>query len=92
MLIVVVPIEAPGKMPRANDINQHLFCWNPRTLCNLLARAGLVHDTIRYEAYGARRKLLPVYRRFGGKSYARLVRFVGRVLRFRELVVEAKAE
>jgi len=88
-LIVVVPPEKPDAAPDPDDINHHLYCWNPQTLANLLGVCGFRIERWRYEYFGAKRKLMPVYRSLGGDRYATLVRFVGRVFRFRELVVEA---
>ena len=88
-LIVVVPCEAWDAVPEPNDLNHHLYCWNPQTLVNLIGTCGFQITAWRYEYYGAKRKLMPVYRSMGGECYARLVRFVGRVFRFKELVVEA---
>jgi SAM-dependent methyltransferase len=88
MLIIVVPYERPDAAPKPGDLNHHLYCWNPQSLWNLLAVCGLRVDRWRYEYYGAKRKLLPVYRLVGGAAYARCVRTVGRVFRFRELVFE----
>jgi SAM-dependent methyltransferase len=89
LLIVVVPCERPNAPPEPNDLNHHLYCWNPQTLANLLDICGFRVERWRYEYYGAKRKLMPVYRLLGGTPYARLVKFVGRVFRFRELLVEA---
>ena len=89
-IIVVVPVEDPRQGPQGCDVNHHLYCWNPQTLCNLLSRAGFRDARWRFEHYGARRRLLPVYTRFGGPAYARAVRSVGRLFRFRELVAEAR--
>lgn len=88
-LIVVVPCESWRKMPDKDDLDHHLFCWNPQTLSYLLELSGFSVARIHFEYYGAKRKLLPVYRRFGGSVYASLVRMVGKVFGFRELVVEA---
>ncbi len=88
-LIAVVPCEVPDASPEPNDFNHHLYCWNPQTLANLLSVCGFRIERWRYEYYGAKRKLMPVYRALGGASYARLVRFVGWVFRFRELVFDA---
>lgn len=87
-LILIVPCEEWDAMPDENDINHHLYCWNPQTLSNLLDLVGFEVKDIRFEYYGARRKLLALYRRFGGKIYARAIHFVGRVFGFRELVLE----
>ncbi|MEW6118092.1 MAG: class I SAM-dependent methyltransferase [Nitrospirota bacterium] len=87
-LILVVPCERWNEIPDADDINHHLYCWNPQTLNNLLVAAGFKVDRFRFEYYGARRKLIPVFRRFGGNLYARMLQLVGRLFRFRELVFE----
>lgn len=91
-LILVVPCEHMDLSPSRDDLDHHLFCWNPRTLSNLLVRAGYVIEGIRNEYFGAKRKLLPVFRAFGGRYYARSVQAVGRFLRCKELVVEASAQ
>lgn len=90
-LIVVVPVEPVYQPPDPNDLNHHLHCWNPQTLHNLMLRAVYTVVDWPYEYYEARRKLLPIYRRFGGNANARWVRIVGRVFRFRELVIVGEA-
>jgi SAM-dependent methyltransferase len=87
-LIVVVPCERPDAAPESNDLNHHLYCWNPQTLANLLDACGFRIARWRYEYYGAKRKLMPVYRRLGGDVYAKCVRATGWIFRFKELVVE----
>jgi len=89
-LVIVVPVESNDLKPCANDLNHHLYCWNPQTLCNLLQKSGFELLEWHHEFYGARRKLLPVYRKLGGRAYAKCVRFVGKIFRFRELVVVAR--
>lgn len=86
-LIVVLPCERCDSMPRQVELDHHLYCWNPRTLANLLARAHYEVEAVRFEYYGGRRKMLPVYQSLGGRAYAACLRCLGRVLRFRELVV-----
>jgi SAM-dependent methyltransferase len=90
-LVVVLPVEKWNEMPDPQDLNHHLFCWNPQTISNLMQVAGLKATAIRWEYYGAKRKLMPVFRTRGGKAYARMVRLVGKVFRFRELLVEARS-
>jgi SAM-dependent methyltransferase len=89
-LIVVLPCERCDSMPREVELDHHLYCWNPRTLANLLARASYEVEAVRFEYYGARRKMLPVYESFGGRAYATCLRCVGRALRLRELVVVSR--
>lgn len=88
-LVLVVPCEKPDTKPMSDDIDHHLYCWNPQTLANLLDACGFRVNAWRYEYFGAKRKLMPVYHCLGGKAYAKWVRAIGRVFRFRELVFEA---
>ena len=88
-LILVVPFEKPDLRPADDDIDYHLYCWNPQTLKNLLNRAGFCVDNYWYEYYGAKRKLMPVFKHFGGGAYARLVQRVGKIFGYRELVFSA---
>lgn len=89
-LILVLPCENMKEFPSKDDIDHHLYCWSPRTIGNLLEKAGYKVEKIYFEHFGAKRKLLPLYRWMGGKSYAHAVRLVGRIFSFKELVVEAR--
>lgn len=91
-LTLVLPLDPLTQKPKENDINNHIYCWNPRTIHNLLKHCGYADINWRYEYYGARRKLLPVYRKFGGKKYAWAVRHVGRVFNFREMLITTKKD
>ena len=88
-LVLIVPCENWDMPPDPNDLNHHLYAWSPCTLGNLLASTGFKVLLWRFEYYGARRKLLPLWRRFGGDAYTRAVRLVGRIGRFRELRFDA---
>lgn len=49
--VFVVPHQKPGEKYHDQDINQHLYTWNPMTLGNLFKAAGYVNiqaDTIRH--------------------------------------------
>lgn len=51
-LVFVVPHENPGRKWKANDVDQHLYTWNPMTLGNLFSKAGYrveSVDTIRHK-------------------------------------------
>lgn len=37
-LILILPIEGRRDRPLANDVDQHLFSWTPRTAANLVAK------------------------------------------------------
>jgi SAM-dependent methyltransferase len=89
-LMLVLPCEPPNAMPDARDIDHHLFCWNPRTISNLLQVCGFKVVGLRNEYFNGRRRLLPFYRIAGGLAYARAIRFMGRMLRCKELVIESK--
>jgi len=89
-LSLVLPCESPDTMPDEKDIDHHLFCWNPRTISNLLQVSGFKVVNIRNEYFNGRRRLKSLYRIAGGPGYARAMRFVGRMLRCRELVIESK--
>jgi SAM-dependent methyltransferase len=39
-LMLILPCESHGKASFEFDVNQHLFCWNFRTINNLLLTAG----------------------------------------------------
>ena len=88
-LILVVPYESMNDFPVSNDLDHHLYCWNPRTIGNLVSKAGYKIDRIYFEHFGAKRKLLPLYRLMGGKYYAKAVRIAGKLFWFKEIVVEA---
>jgi SAM-dependent methyltransferase len=90
-LILVLPCENMKEFPSKTDLDHHLYCWSPKTIGNLLERAGFKVEKIYFEHFGAKRKLLPLYRMMGGKSYAHAVRLVGRIFSFREMVIEAKS-
>jgi SAM-dependent methyltransferase len=89
-LILVLPCENMKDFPSQSDLDHHLYCWNPRTIGNLLVKAGFKVVRIHFEYFGARRRLLPLYRLMGGRAYAQSVRLVGRIFRFKELVIEAR--
>ncbi|MFC1603160.1 methyltransferase domain-containing protein [Pseudomonadota bacterium] len=90
-LKLIVPVERNDMPVNPNDIDHHLFCWNPQALANLAYEAGWNYDKHYWEYYGGRRKLLALYRKFGGEVYAKSVRFVGKAFRYRELVMDLSA-
>lgn len=86
-LILVLPIEEPNLPPVRDEIDFHLFTWNPRTICNLLRKAGFSDIHYRFQFFNGRRLCLPLYQLFGAKIYVRAVELVGYLTRARELVV-----
>lgn len=91
-LILVLPCEDMKLFPSESDIDYHLYSWSPRLISNLLEKANYSVDSISYEYYGAKRKLLPIYKIFGDEFYVKLVRFVGKLFGFKEIVVFASVK
>ena len=90
-LVVVLPRERHGHLSFESDLNQHLYCWNFRTINNLLVRAGF-HPFVNRTAYVlGYRALLPVRRVLGRNIYYYATIAVGFVKRNGEIVVRAKA-
>jgi len=89
-LILVLPLDKLSQKPKKNDIDHHLFCWNPRTIINLLTISGFEKSNYRYEAFNARKKLLPLHKVFGPSFYIKLIRIVGKITNAKELIIESK--
>src|SRR5690606_38798889 len=74
-LLLILPIEPahwPPGDPATNE-NQHLYCWTPRTITNLLWRCGFrVQSVERQYPFGSL-SLLPVRQHVGPKFYRALV-------------------
>ncbi|MCY2995552.1 MAG: class I SAM-dependent methyltransferase [Planctomycetota bacterium] len=93
LLILVLPKETHRHAALQPDLHRHLYCWNFRTINNLLFQAGGVPICNRYEpmfgpnTYGL---LRPVLRLAGLSAYYHLGRWVGRLLGHTELVVHAR--
>jgi len=88
-LMLVLPVEKADLMPSDHDIDHHLYAWHPRAIVNLLSRVGFRVAEVRFEFFDGRRRLLPLRRLAGAKPYVTAVRYLGRALRSRELVVSA---
>ena len=90
-LILILPKER-HRVPRHErpDVNQHLYSWTPRTIYNLLWRAGFEPGRVRYRyPFGAYR-LLPLRRAIGPRAYHLAVR-LGEVLRRNgEMLIRAR--
>ncbi len=89
-LFLVLPREGHGTAPFLPDLNQHLFCWNFRTINNLLARAGFAPYVNQYEYVLGYRVLLPVRQWLGPGAYFWATRFIGFLKRNGELIVRAR--
>ena len=87
VLEIVLPVENPRKMPNPNDLDHHLFCWNPQTIYNLLTLAGFHIKEISFNFFTGRRVFLPFWIWGAPNVYVKLIRILGRVLNASELVV-----
>jgi SAM-dependent methyltransferase len=86
-LVLVLPIEESCALPVMEEIDFHLFTWNPRTICNLLRKARFFDIDYRFQFFNGRRRCLPLHKVLGAKSYVTAVQLVGRLTRSKELVV-----
>ncbi len=94
LLVLVVPKEGHVKagVHKDDDIHQHLYCWNLRTLSNLVTRAGfIVLDTRCVYSLGYK-ALLPIHKLFGFLPYYFLSALVGWIYNCGHLIVIAKKE
>jgi SAM-dependent methyltransferase len=91
-LVLILPKENHYRPPLAPDVHQHLYCWNFRTVNNLLNRAGYRVLSNQYQSVLGYRALLPIYRQFGLRWYSFATRIIGRLWGVTELVVHAEKD
>lgn len=92
-LILVVPQERHRPASFDPDVNRHLYCWNFRTINNLIWSAGGVSVFNRVEPMFGRRihlPLQPLRRMCGISAYLRLARAAGWLMNEPELVVHCR--
>jgi len=85
-IILVLPWEKQ-LMPVKNEIDFHLFCWTPRIAINLLNVAGFNNIQWTYNYFTGKRLFYPIYKKFGGKMYRMCMKFLGKVLNAKEIVI-----
>lgn len=92
LLVLVVPKESHVKngVHGSADIHQHLYCWNLRTLANLVARAGFVVLNSRCVYSLGYRALLNIHKLLGFSAYYFLTGLVGWVYDCGHLIVIAR--
>ena len=92
-LLLAVPYENERAQRRYDpaEPNHHLFAWNPQTLGNLVALAGLKIETVRLRPYGYDRVAAAQALRFGlGEKGFRILRRLLRTVRpLREVALRA---
>lgn len=72
------------------DINQHLYCWTPRTIYNLLWRASYRPLSVHFEYPFGQHALLPLRRLIGARIYHSAISVASRLFRRNgELVIRA---
>ncbi len=49
-LKLILPIEKIKSLVN-NEIDYHLYCWTPRTICNLLVKAGYTNIKYKYNYF-----------------------------------------
>ena len=64
-LVFVVPHEGPRDKWHPNDINQHLYTWNPMTLGNLFSNAGYTVSAVETIRHRWPRNYIKIYKYFG---------------------------
>lgn len=89
-LILVLPVEKNDAKPVQDEIDHHLFTWNPRTILNLLSKAGFENKHYRYQYFNGRRISMPILKVLGPKAYVTIVNLLGYILKSKELVVECR--
>ncbi len=89
-LILVLPVEKSFK-PIKDDIDFHLYSWNPRTACNLLKSADFHVIEWKFNFFTGKRVLLPIYNIFGVKYYRIVMKLLGRIFCSKEFIVRAKS-
>lgn len=88
-LMLILPCEHHGKAGFTFDVNQHLFCWNFRTINNLLLTAGYSIVENRYFRGAGYEKFL-FTSRFGIPFYGWITRTVAVLNGIKELCIIAK--
>lgn len=91
-LILVLPVESHRHTGFTPDVNRHLYCWNFRTINNLIWQAGGQPIYNAYEPmFGRRihRPLKPILRHCGLATYLFFARWLGRCVAEPEQIIHA---
>ena len=88
-LLIIVPKEQHFLTKLTRDLDQHLYCWNFRTLDNLLFRAGYIPRTNEYRYMLGWHAFLPIWKFFGPSAYYRATTLGGLLRRNGELMIRA---
>ena len=88
-LILILPYEKESK-PVNKEIDFHLYCWTPRTACNLLKEAGFNNINYKYNYFTGKKVLIPIYKSLGFTTYSVIFKILGRIFNSKELQLNAK--
>jgi hypothetical protein len=88
-LKLIIPLEKK-LIPEVNEIDYHLYCWTPRTIYNLLNKAGYTNITYKYNYFTGKRILLPIYKLFGVVYYRLFMKLLGKLSNSKELYIQAE--
>lgn len=90
ILILILPKEKHRRSSFCPDLNQHLFCWNFRSINNLLNLVGFKPEINGYKYVLGFRKILFVHKIFGFSVYLYLAKLIGILFRNGELIIHAR--
>ena len=88
-VVLIIPKEWHWREPLRPDYTQHIYCWNFRSINNLMFRAGLRPTYNGYHYPLGWHAFMPIRRRFGHAAYAALSRAGGILRRNGEIIVHA---
>ena len=83
-LILILPVEKHQRVSLEIDSNQHLYCWNFRTINNLLTKVGFKPVENKY-LWGTGYKKLLFFSRINFALYNFMTKLMGVILNAREM-------
>lgn len=89
-IIIVLPTESPYDQPVPDELDHHLYCWNRKTISNLLTDIGYRVIEAKIHWFNGRRIFLPVYQAFGVRVYGLCLGILGRLRRISEMIITAE--
>ena len=90
-LILILPVEHHRKASFKIDINQHLFCWNFRTINNLLIKRGFEILKNKY-CHGIGYQKLYFISKISQRLFECVTTFISRILFIKEMMIVAKVK
>jgi hypothetical protein len=85
-----LPYEKQGKVLLEPDVHQHLYCWNFRTINNLLYRVGFSVNSNKFYYRNTGLKKLSFFGKYNLKFYYYVTLFIGMIFGFKELFILAE--